>query len=107
MAAIANCVIALLNYPDVLKKAQEEIDKVIGFGNLPTFEDRSSLPYINAIAKESLRWRDTGPLGTAINFILIPTSSDAILALPHLSTAEDDYKGYRIPKKSVVMGNAW
>ncbi|KAF8815161.1 cytochrome P450 [Phlegmacium glaucopus] len=59
LTAVTNCVLALLNYPDVLKKAQEEIDKVIGPGNLPTFEDRSSLPYINAIAKESARWKDT------------------------------------------------
>jgi len=90
LTAVANCVLALLNYPDVLKKAQEEIDKVIGPGNLPTFEDRPSLPYINAIAKESVRWRDTTPL-----------------AVPHISTAEDEYKGYRIPKDTVIMCNSW
>ncbi|KAF8815155.1 cytochrome P450 [Phlegmacium glaucopus] len=90
LAAVTNCVLALLNYPDVLKKAQEELDRVIGPGNLPTFEDRSSLPYINAVIKESVRWRDTTPLG-----------------LPHISTAEDEYKGYRIPKDAVVLCNAW
>ncbi|KAF8815156.1 cytochrome P450 [Phlegmacium glaucopus] len=90
LTAVTNCVLALLNYPDVLKKAQEEIDRVIGPGNLLTFEDRSSLPYINAIAKESTRWRDTTPLAVA-----------------HFSTAEDEYKGYRIPKGAVVQCNAW
>ena len=69
MAAVANNVIALLNYPDVLKKAQEEMDKVIGFGSLPTFEDRSSLSYINAIVKETLRWKDTTPLGMWVNLV--------------------------------------
>ena len=92
MAAIANCVIALLNYPDVLKKAQEEIDRVIGFGNLPTFEDRSSLPYINAIAKESLRWRDTGPLGTVTSLrfllLLMPSQLYLICRLPKMITKD-------------------
>ena len=50
-------------YPEVQKKAQAEIDTVVGPNRLPDFEDRSSLPYINAIVKESSRWHLVFPLG--------------------------------------------
>lgn len=39
-------------HPDAAKKAQEEIDEVIGSGRFPTFDDRSQLPYIDCILKE-------------------------------------------------------
>ena len=29
------------------------------------------------------------------------------LAVPHMSTADDEYDGYLIPKGTLVMGNAW
>lgn len=51
--------------PDVLKKAQQEIDGVIGHGQLPDFDDEHSLPYITAIVKEALRWRDVVPIGAS------------------------------------------
>ena len=62
MAAVANCILALLNHPEVLKKAYEEIDRVVKPGHLPDFDDQESLPYISAIVKESARWKDTAPL---------------------------------------------
>ena len=62
MAAVANCILALLNHPEVLQKAYEEIDRVIKPGHLPDFDDQDSLPYISAIVKESARWKDTAPL---------------------------------------------
>lgn len=37
------------------KKAQAEIDKVIGSGRLPTLRDRESLPYTNALLTEVQR----------------------------------------------------
>lgn len=43
-------------HPDAAKKAQEEIDEVIGSGRLPAFDDRSQLPYIDCILKEVHRW---------------------------------------------------
>ncbi|KAF8157041.1 cytochrome P450 [Crassisporium funariophilum] len=90
MGTVATCIIALLNHPDVLRKAHEEIDRVLKPGTLPDFDDEKSLPYVTAIVKESMRWRDTAPL-----------------ALPHLSHAEDEYRGYRIPKGSIIFANAW
>jgi cytochrome P450 len=50
-------------YPDVQKRAQAEIDLVIGRNRLPTFEDRASLPYIEAVLRETLRWEPVIPLG--------------------------------------------
>jgi cytochrome P450 len=41
-------------YPEVQKKAQEELDRVLG-GRLPEFQDESNLPYVSALAKETLR----------------------------------------------------
>ena len=50
-------------YPKVQKKAQSEIDAVVGPDRLPNFEDRPSLPYINAVVKEVMRWHLVVPLG--------------------------------------------
>lgn len=50
-------------YPEVQRKAQAELDQVLG-GRLPEFSDRASLPYINAVVKESNRWQLVLPLGS-------------------------------------------
>ena len=55
-------VLAMVLYPDVQKRAQAEIDSVIGKDRLPTFEDRASLPYIDAIKQEVFRWAPVNPL---------------------------------------------
>lgn len=80
----------MITHPDVQRKAQEELDKVIGRDRLPDFEDKEALPYIDALYKEVLRWHPVLPLGVA-----------------HAVTAEDEYKGMRIPKGSLVFPNAW
>ena len=55
--------LAMITYPDVQRKAQEELDRVIGRSRVPTLEDRDRLPYIRAILREILRWRPATPLG--------------------------------------------
>ncbi|KAI9375047.1 cytochrome P450 [Aspergillus egyptiacus] len=82
--------LAMALHPEVQKKAQEELDRVLGPNHLPTFEDRPNLPYIDAIVKEALRWHPVAPMG-----------------IPHMCTVEDVYKGYRIPKGSIIMPNIW
>lgn len=48
-------VLGLLENEKVQKKAQEELDSVLGHGNLPTFEDRDRLPYVENIIQETFR----------------------------------------------------
>ena len=45
----------MLHYPDLYRKAQEEIDRVIGNERLPDLTDRHSLPYLEAIVMELYR----------------------------------------------------
>jgi hypothetical protein len=52
-----------LSNPEALKKAQMEIDAVVGRDQLPDFGDEDSLPYITAIVREGMRWIDVVPLG--------------------------------------------
>lgn len=82
--------LAMVLYPEVQKKAQEDIDRFLEPGRLPDFPDEDCLPYVTAIVKELFRWGSTLPL-----------------AVPHLSLKEDVYRGYRIPAGSTVISNLW
>lgn len=46
----------MIHHPDIAKTAQAQIDEVVGTNRLPTFEDRSSLPLVECILKETLRY---------------------------------------------------
>lgn len=48
-------ILAMTLYPDVQRKAQAEIDSVVGHDRLPDFNDQPLLPYIDAMVKEVLR----------------------------------------------------
>ena len=50
-------------FPEVMKKAQAEIDAVVGNDRLPDFSDRENLPYIDALSKEVFRWHAVAPTG--------------------------------------------
>ena len=63
VAAIYSFFLVMSLYPDVQKKAQDEIDSVIGNGRLPRFEDRDNLPYVDALVKEVFRFHPVAPLG--------------------------------------------
>ena len=77
-------------YPDVQKKAQAELDAFIGQGRFPEFEDRDSLPYLNAVVTELTRWHNATPVG-----------------LPHCVAADDEYNGLTIPAGATIMANIW
>ncbi|OSD04423.1 CyP450 monooxygenase [Trametes coccinea BRFM310] len=82
--------LAMTIYPDVQRKAQAELDAIVGPNRLPTFEDREYLPYVNALVKECLRWHVVVTLG-----------------IPHRTIADDVCNGYFIPKGTVIVTNAW
>jgi cytochrome P450 len=90
VSSIMTFFLAMIVFPEIQKKAQEEIDRVIGSDRLPVSADRDSLPYIEAMMKETHRWHQVLPM-----------------CLPHSSTEEDTYKGYRIPKGSILLPNNW
>ena len=73
-------------YPDVQRKAQEELDRVVGPNRLPNFDDYDNLVYIRAIALESARWIPVLPMG-----------------VPHAVMRDDEYKGFHIPKNSTII----
>lgn len=81
-------ILAVLLHPEAAKKAQEEIDRVVGPNRLPTFEDHESLPYVQALVYETRRWHTAIPLG-----------------IPHRPMADDVYRDMLIPKDSTVVVN--
>ena len=102
---------AMILYPEVQRKAQQELDLVLGKDRLPDFSDRESLPYVEALFMECFRWYPQAPLGTRWE----NNSSDKChwistfytLGVPHATTEADEYNGFYIPKGSVVIGNTW
>jgi hypothetical protein len=80
--------LAMAVFPEVQKKSQEELDRVIDGGRLPITSDKTSLPYIEAVVKETHRWHPVEPM-----------------SLPHCCTQEDSIKRYRIPKGAIILPN--
>ena len=54
--------LAMVLYPEVMRKAQAEIDTIIGPERMPTFEDQHKLTHIDAMVREIIRWRPPTPL---------------------------------------------
>jgi hypothetical protein len=70
VAAIATFFLAMVLHPEIQKELQAEIDTICLTGQtrrLPTFEDRSDLPLVDACLKEILRWKPVLPLGRRNN----------------------------------------
>ncbi|KAI0251112.1 cytochrome P450, partial [Lactifluus subvellereus] len=90
VTAMLWCTLAMVAFPDVQRRAQAELDAVVGRARLPTFADAPYLPYVRAIVRETLRWRPALMLG-----------------LPHVATEEDWYGDVFIPKGATCMANIW
>ena len=107
VAAIYSFFLDMCLYPDIQKKAQAEIDNLVGsLGRLPTLSDREDLPYVNALLKEVHRWNPVTPLGACFSVICFKDSHYA-LAMPHRVSEDDVYENKFIPKGSTVIVNTW
>ncbi|OBZ80086.1 O-methylsterigmatocystin oxidoreductase [Grifola frondosa] len=90
VSAILSFFLAMTAYPEVLKKLQGEIDRVVGNERLPDFSDRNSIPYVDWVVWECLRWNPVTPFGLA-----------------HQVIEDDVYDGYWIPKGTTIIPNVW
>lgn len=55
----------MARHPEILAKAQAELDAVVGQEQLPDFSHQAYLPYVQAIMLELLRWQPVTPIGMA------------------------------------------
>ncbi|KAI5827795.1 cytochrome P450 [Schizophyllum commune Tattone D] len=78
----------MVKYPAVQKKAQEEIDRVIG--HLPVQEDAKDVPYLQAVIQELHRLHVLSPM-----------------AAPHAATKDVAFDGYIIPKGAFILLNIY
>ncbi|CAH1446230.1 unnamed protein product [Lactuca virosa] len=79
----------LINHPNIMKKAVEEIDHVVGKNRLLQESDIPNLPYLQAIVKETLRLHPTVPM------------------IQRISTRDCIVGGYDIPAKTTIFFNVW
>ena len=100
----------MMLHPEVQRKAQEEIDRVVGTDRLPSLEDLPNLPYTAALAKEVLRWNCVAPIGgyPYFDYLWVYFLQPCTLAgAPHRVVEDDFFKGYFIPKDSLIIVNIW
>ncbi|KLO09889.1 cytochrome P450 [Schizopora paradoxa] len=90
VTAIMTFFLQMLKNTEVQRRAQLEIEKVVGSDRLPTFNDMQYLPYVRGVCAEALRF--------AVVLPLIPA---------HQTTEDDEFQGYCIPKGTIVLANAW
>lgn len=84
----------LINYMarniQVQRKMQDEIDRVTGRSRLPCPDDRTQMPYVEAVIYELLRMSSVFSLG-----------------MPHGAVREFTFEGYRIPKGTMILANLY
>ena len=100
---MTNFILAMTLYPEVQERAQRELDDVIGRDRLPSFSDKSRLPFVSKVVKETLRWKAVSPLGQYT--IFSGSFTDCLTGVPHATVENDVYRGGFIPKGTTVIAN--
>ncbi|CAK9854903.1 unnamed protein product, partial [Sphagnum jensenii] len=80
----------LIRHPKIMKRAQEELDTIVGRTRLVLMSDLPNLPYLHAIIKENFRLHPALPLG-----------------VPHLNTKDVQILNYKILANTTVIVNIW
>lgn len=83
-------ILILVKYPEEQERLQQEVDKVVGRGRLPSIEDQAQVPYVMAFIYEVMRFASFVPL-----------------TIPHFTMSDTNIQGYDIPKHTVVFVNQW
>ncbi|XP_040894364.1 cytochrome P450 2F2-like [Toxotes jaculatrix] len=78
----------LMAYPHIQERCQQEIDRVLQDKHQASFEDRHSMPYMQAVIHEVQRIANTVPLSVF-----------------HSTTKDTELMGYSIPKGTVIIPN--
>ncbi|KAE9388010.1 cytochrome P450 [Gymnopus androsaceus JB14] len=97
LTALLTFILAMLCFPHAQREAQEELDEIIGKERLPDHEDEDSEKYNENILIKSVFSFPWLWLYLTYRF----------LAVPHRVDTDDTYKGYFIPKHSIVIPNVW
>lgn len=80
----------LLKKPEIFKKATEELDRVIGRERWVEEKDIVNLPFVDAIAKETMRLHPVAPM-----------------LVPRLAREDCQVAGYDIPKGTRILVSVW
>uniref|UniRef100_M3Z0S6 unspecific monooxygenase n=1 Tax=Mustela putorius furo TaxID=9669 RepID=M3Z0S6_MUSPF len=88
--AISWSIMYLVTNPEIQRKIQEELDRVIGRARQPWLSDRLQLPYLEAFILELFRHTSFVPF-----------------TIPHSTTRDTVLKGFYIPKERCVFVNQW
>ncbi|NWR62079.1 CP2J2 protein, partial [Bucorvus abyssinicus] len=78
----------MATYPEIQARVQAEIDAVIGQARQPALEDRSNMPYTNAVIHEVQRKGNIIPFN-----------------VPRQTTKDTVLDGYYIPKGTILLTN--
>lgn len=94
-------------YPEAQKRAQAEIDEILGGTRLPMLADQELLPYTWALILEVFRWGPATPQGALLVIVHQLLITIHRVGVPHHLIEDDIYEGYFILKGTIVIANQW